>query len=209
VHAKLTNVDGSDTDGGDSVGPVNLMLHSLFSQIDVALNGKTITSSTSTYVYRAMVEETLLDYGEPAKESQLTAALFYKDSAGHIDDTDVGDGGANIGLKRRVAYTAGRSVVDIMGRLHCDLFFQEKLMISSVGMHLRLVQSKNAFVIMSGIQDATYVVEIVKAALRVRKVRISPTVALAHAKALEYANAKYPMHRIEYKNFTVPTNHLR
>ena len=82
VQAKLTNADGSDTDGGDSVGPVNLMLHSLFSQIDVALNGKTITSSTSTYAYRAMVE-TLLDYGKPAKESQLTTALFYKDSAGH------------------------------------------------------------------------------------------------------------------------------
>jgi hypothetical protein len=207
VQAKLTNADGSDTDGGDSVGPVNLMLHSLFSQIDVALNGKTITSSTSTYAYRAMVE-TLLDYGKPAKESQLTAALFYKDSAGHMDDADTGNGGANIGLRRRVTHTVGSSVVDMMGRLHCDLFFQEKLMISSVGMHLRLVQSKSAFVIMSETQDAKYVVEIVKATLRVRKVRISPTVALAHAKALEYGNAKYPMQRVECKTFTVPANHL-
>jgi hypothetical protein len=207
VQAKLTNAGGSDTDGGDCVGPVNLMLHSLLPQIYVALNGKTITSSTSTYAYRAMVE-TLLDYGKPAKESQLTAALFYKDSAGHMDETDTGNAESNIGLRRRVTHTVDSRVVDMMGRLHCDLFFQEKLMISSVGMHLRLVQSKSAFVIMSGTQDAKYVVEIFKATLRVRKVRISPTVALAHAKALEYANAKYPMQRVECKTFTVPANHV-
>lgn len=209
LHAqvKLTAADGSDTDGAASVGPVNLLLHSLFSQVDVSLNGKTITSSTNTYAYRAMIE-TLLDYGKPAKESQLTAALFYKDTAGHMDDTNVGGGGTNMGLRKRVAHTAESRVVDMMGRLHCDLFFQEKLMLSSVDMRVRLVQSKHAFVIMSGENDAGYVVEIVKAVLRVRKVSVAPPIALAHAKALEYSNAKYPMQRVECKTFTVPANHL-
>jgi len=54
---------------------VNLFLHSLFSQVDISLNGTLITASTSTYPYRAMLE-TLLSYGEDAKTSQLTSALY-------------------------------------------------------------------------------------------------------------------------------------
>ena len=59
---------------------MNLFLHSLFSQVDISLNGTLITASTNTYPYRAM--ETLLSYGNDAKTSQLTSAMFYKDTAG-------------------------------------------------------------------------------------------------------------------------------
>lgn len=38
----------------------------------------------------------LLDYGKPAKESKLMAALFYKDSTGFMDNIEFNNGGANI-----------------------------------------------------------------------------------------------------------------
>jgi len=84
VKAKLTAVDGANLAANAAVGPVNLFLHSMFSQVDISLNGTLITSSTNTYPYRAVLE-TLLSYGEDAKTSQLTSALFYKDQAGVMD----------------------------------------------------------------------------------------------------------------------------
>jgi len=72
VRAKITQADGADIANNAPVGPVNLFLHSLFSQVDVALNGTQITPSMNTYPYRAMIE-TLLSYGGDAKESQLTS----------------------------------------------------------------------------------------------------------------------------------------
>ena len=42
-----------------------------------------MTQATGTYSYRAYLE-TLLHYGPAAKKSQLTAALFYKDTAGKM-----------------------------------------------------------------------------------------------------------------------------
>ena len=63
---------------------MNLFLHSLFSQVDVSLNERLISPSTNTYPYRAMLE-TLLNYGEDAKSSQLTMAMFYKDTPGKMD----------------------------------------------------------------------------------------------------------------------------
>jgi len=78
VRAKLTAMDNANLSADAAVGPVNLFLHNMFSQVDISLNGTLITLSTNTYSYRAVLE-TLLSYGEDAKTSQLTSALFYKD----------------------------------------------------------------------------------------------------------------------------------
>ena len=53
--------------------------------------------------------------------------------------------------------------------------------------------------------DLDYKVVKMKAKLFVRKIRVAPAVALAHAKALELGNAKYPMMYVECKTFTVPS----
>jgi len=78
VKAKITANNGGNLAADAEVGPANLFLHSLFSQVDISFNGTLITPSTNTYPYRAMLE-TLLGYGEDSKKSQLTSALFYKD----------------------------------------------------------------------------------------------------------------------------------
>ena len=68
VTAKITNGDGTDLAPDAAVGPVNLFLHSLFSQIDMYLNDKLITSSVNTYAYRAYLK-TLLSYEKAAKHT--------------------------------------------------------------------------------------------------------------------------------------------
>ena len=107
-----------------AVGPVNLFLHSLFSQVDISLNGTLITASTNTYPHRAMLE-TLLSYGKDAKKSQLTSALFYKDQAGTMDSINFGDNPAlrNDGLVKRRSIVRESREFDMMGRLHGDIFF--------------------------------------------------------------------------------------
>jgi hypothetical protein len=48
ARAKNTRINGDDLDAADTVGPVNNFFHSLFSQVDVSLNGTLITSSMNT-----------------------------------------------------------------------------------------------------------------------------------------------------------------
>ena len=66
VQAKVTRANGDDLDLADPVGPVNIWLHSLFSQVDVYLNGTLVTPSTNTYAYRAYIETS---YGPDAKDT--------------------------------------------------------------------------------------------------------------------------------------------
>ena len=93
----------------------------------------------------------------------------------------------------------------MLRRIHGDVFFQEKLLLSNLNVHIRLTSSDNRFAIMGDGADLDYKVVIIKAKLLVRKMRVAPAVVLAHAKALELGNAKYPMMRVECKTFTVPS----
>jgi len=94
VRAKVTNAQGADLAADAAVGPINLLLHSMFSQIVISLNGTLISSSTNTYAYRSIIE-TLLSFGEDAKKSQLTSEMFYKDTAGKMNSVTFGDANEN------------------------------------------------------------------------------------------------------------------
>ena len=58
ARAKVTQADGTSLAAGVDVAPVIDWLHTLFSRVDVSLNGTLISPSENTYGYRAYVEAT-------------------------------------------------------------------------------------------------------------------------------------------------------
>lgn len=204
IRAKITQLDGTDIDADTAIGPTNLFLHSLFSQVDISLNGTQITPATNTYPYRAIIE-TLLSYGKETKKSQLTSELYYKDKSGNMDSVTIAEATRNEGLFKRLRLTRESRVIDMMGRIHADIFFQDRYVLNEVGTKIKLVRSKDTFCL-TGV--ANHKVKIMSAVMHVRKVKLTPSVFLAHAKALERANAKYPIRRVICKTFTVPTGFL-
>ena len=204
VKAKIVKGTGANLADDDVVAPTNLWLHSLFSQMDITLNGTQITASTNTYPYRAMIE-TLLSYGGDAKESQLTSALFYKDTAGEMDSHVLDGEHKNLGFIKRAAFTAGSKTVDLMGRIHADIFFQERYILNEVNAKIKLHRARDTFSIH---HNGAFKVNILSAVLYVRKIKLLPSVFLAQAKTLETSNAKYPIRRVICKSFTIPTGFL-
>ena len=155
VKANITKANGTALDPNEQVGPVNLFLHFLFSQVDVSLNERLISPSTNTYPYRAMIE-TLLNYGEDAKSSQLTMAMFYKDTPGKMNAVNpvADDDDANLGLKARYAFTKTSNTVDMIGPIHSDIFFQDRLILNGVNLRLKLNRAKNSFCLVSSVIKA-------------------------------------------------------
>ena len=206
VRAKVTKANGNDLDANEKVGIVNNFLHSLFKQVDVFLKEKQVTQATGTYAYRAYLE-TLLNYGPAAKESQLTAAMFYKDTAGKMDvaDPTAAAANANMGLKKRYAFNQERGVIEMARPLFCDVFKSERLLLSFVDLKVILNRNVNAFCLMSDIDDAAHKVVLTEAYLKVRKVKVSPSVSIAHELALKKGPAIYPVRRVECKTFIIPT----
>ena len=211
VRAQLLKGDGTAIDNTTHVSPCNLFLHSLFSEIDVKLNGTLITSSNNTYPYRAYIE-TLLSYGRDAKKSQLTSAMYYKDEGGNVGFEE-GDPHAaaatNKGSVKRNSFFRNGEIVPMQGPIHLDLMFQDRYLPSDVGMQLRFVRSKDAFSLMSDAANPAFRVKIHECKLLIRKVNISPSVFIAQAKAFEVGNAKYPIRRVVCKSYSVGTTTTR
>ena len=77
VKAKITAADGANLGADVQVGPVNLWLHALFSQVEVFLNNKLVTPSSTAYPYRAYIE-TILNFSKDAKDSHLNLLCSIK-----------------------------------------------------------------------------------------------------------------------------------
>ena len=201
IRAKVVRGVGTDLAANTPVAPVNNWLHSLFRQVDVYLNDTLVTPSSNTYPFRAYVD-TVLSYRAEAKNTQLTSQLWYKDTAGHMDATTVN--GGKTGLIERQRHIAESRIVEMMGRLHVDLFLQNRFLLNGVSVKIRLVRSKDAFSLMAGGQNPDYKVQIVDAVLFARKAVLSPTVQMAHIKALEKGTAKYPIRPVDCKVYSIP-----
>ena len=77
LKVQIITSDRKPQQESDVVGQANMFLHSLFSKIEVKLNGHQVcTMNNYVYPYRAILE-TLLSYGEEAKTSYLESELFY------------------------------------------------------------------------------------------------------------------------------------
>lgn len=198
VKVKVTPVDATKT---DPAGLVNLPLHSLWEQVEVSLQQKCISPSSKNYGYKALIE-TLVSYDRGAKESQLQAAGYYKDSPDNIDGAHPITGG-NTGLAVRYALTSNDKIADFVGPLHADVCQQNRLILNGVEIQIKLCPSDSKFCLMSDGDEANYKVDIVDAFLKVCKVTLAPSILLAHSQLLDTTPAKYPYECTEIKTYTI------
>ena len=195
AKVKVVKPDGRDLELGvpdNNVTPTNLLLHSLFSEVDVYLNSTQLNTPSGAYPYLAYLQ-TLLTYSPNVKQTQMEAAMFCKDAPNHFNEVIGDDNPGGIARRRRIA---GSREVELIGRLHADIFMQPKYLLSYVDLRVKLIRNKQAFLLLTPRvdgQQTEYKVEILDASLVVRKVKISPVISLAHAKVLEKNNAIYPI----------------
>ncbi|XP_051780756.1 uncharacterized protein F54H12.2-like [Erpetoichthys calabaricus] len=200
IQCQIVNADGTNPPPVAKVAFVNYPIASLFSQVDVTLGDRLISQSSSLYPYRALFDG-LLNYSNETLRFQFASGLFYKDTANERENTALD--GPNEGFKKRNGYTSQGKTVELLGPIHSDLFFQEKLILNGVDVRIKMVRSKNEFCLMSG-DTERYKVNILSASLFVKKVKVSAAVKLGHAHALTNANAKYPMERVNMKVLSMP-----
>lgn len=199
LQTEVTSNDDVVSDGSQvSVGPVNLLLHSMFRQVDLTINDVLVSSSGDTYPYRAYLT-TLMSYGEAAKGSWLARLEGWgSDEAGKYDVAD------NAGLKLRTDTVKNSRYFDLKGRLHIDLLMQERLVPNNCNVKITLIRSRPQFYMMS-FEDTVRgaCVEISEATLEARKVKLSAGEQMRLEKVLSGPGGKYPITHSVVRHFTV------
>jgi hypothetical protein len=184
----------------DKVTPINLVLHSLFSQVDVQLQQQ-LVSSNQLYPYKAYVE-TLLHYDEGAKKTFLQSQGYAKDRSEKIDVLE--PGGGNPGLNDRFGWFATGKVIDFEGLPMADICQQERMVLNGVEINMRLWRTPDAFLLLAAREDAAkYTLVLKEVYLRVCKVIPAPPITLALSAGLKEKPAVYPYTRTEMRAFNL------
>ena len=186
------------------VGPINNLLGSLWSQVDVSLQQQVITSSVGTnYPYKAYLD-TLLNNGYEAKNNQLQAQLFYKDTGLSLSDPNDPSVGINFGLTLRAEHFRESKITDLEGPLFMDICQQDHLILNGVPLDIKLYPKPEPFVLITPNPSPSYKLEITDIMLKVCMVVVSPGIIEGHSKALGSSPAQYSIHRSDIKTFSVP-----
>lgn len=98
ARIKIVKEDGS-TLPTKTVGPINNVLHSLFSSVRLTVNDTPITVNDSDYPYKAYITN-LMTYPITCKSSQLIIQGWDSDLNGFFDDVT----SSNAGFTNRTAY---------------------------------------------------------------------------------------------------------
>lgn len=188
----------------DKVGVVNNLLHSLFRQCAIYLNNKPIAQTDNNYNYRSYFEN-LLSYGSEAADIHLEGSAWILDTPGQMD---VHEEKKNIGLDKQKALFGKSNTVELVGRIHGDLFNQPKFLINGVDLRIIFTLEKPEFYVMSNVDANNSCIEIQEATLYMNHVTVNPNILVAHQAVLAKQNATYPYKRVEVKSYTVAPGSL-
>jgi len=143
VRGNLVAEDGSALDSAYGTTVVRNLLHSLFSQCIVILNGVSLSSSKVLYNYRAYLD-TLLTYGHDASQSNLTSAFWYPDE-GDFSTHNPPNEALILGYQVRSKVTYKSAEIEMYGCVHNDLFNVFRLRLPGVQLQIKFTKSKSDF----------------------------------------------------------------
>lgn len=205
LEVTLYNPDGKDFATPNNVLFSNNTLHSLFSHVELFLNGQLISSSNNNYHHAAFVE------------TELTADTTSKETWAHCQGYKYrGSTKKSLEIKDRLMdkfSTGGKCTLQLYGAPHVDFLDCERLLLPGVTLHLRFYRSPNNCAletltsldeeVVKSLDQNPPVVIIERASLFVNKIVLSDAVKVSIERALTKSSAVYPYIENLSKSFII------
>ena len=204
IKGKVVQLDGTDFPAAqdDRYSLINYALNTIFDQLEVTLGGTLVSQSSKTYHY--------LSYIEALIQNSSDAGFTFMKSAGFQSPFNV----ANLdfdAVRTELHSLVTRSKnFSLYGRLHGAIFNSDRLLLNGVPLHLTFSRASPAFYAMGsaavagGAAAAEPILNLSEVSLFVRKVKLSPNLLNAHARALQISKAIYPIKRSIIKVINLP-----
>ena len=213
IEITKQNGDPLDTDEPDyaeSALPIDMIHHTMWSNVVVELNQTAVSFSNTNYMYKAAIE-TILSYSHDAKTNQLSV-IGYTGDEGNFDSIHPTkppagqDASAlNSGLFRRSPWFRNNNSMQFAGPILADICNQNRLILNGVDISIKLYPTKDSFRLMTFPLNLNCKINVKDIYLDVCKVDVSPSVMLAQNSLLKKnITAKYPHQRTEVKAFHIP-----
>ena len=212
VKVRIKNADGTNLGpfvgntpanptAANSVAFVNNSLNSLFSGVDIKLNGVSVNSNFFTNPFVTYIQ-TILSYGYDAFESKL--ALGGWEIEEDLEANAAEDGAeADTGFYRRAQKTRESRVWTLSGPLHSSITLQNRYILPLVPISITLTKSRPEFCLHSNSQNPNYLIEITSAKIIIKRVKILSTYKLRIENELLKNEALYPLKTFECRPYSL------
>lgn len=191
LKCKIVNADGTVLKKDADIALINNSMHSLFSDIALLLNGVKVEGGDGMYPFRAYIDTVFSHSADILTQQGFTYGY-------NRDDATLMDSNTNAGHVTRKTWSELSAVREFMGKLHLDLFKQDRLLIPGVDVIVRLERAKDAFAIMNHAGEAERPkVVITEAKLHIKTVKVATEVFDMHMQAMQNEiSAIYPINRV-------------
>lgn len=197
---KITNKDGTPLTAADNVAAINMIGASMIDKVDISIGGRSVSDlQTTHYPYKAYLE-TLMSYGETAKNSQLRCVEWsvddpsqYEDFAKYVpkvekvEEKKNRDGAItqaaapevpatnskNSGYITRRSRAAGSTTMQTVWALHNDFFNMGVLFPPDCKLSVTLTKSSDNFLLCTGHANKQYAIDVIDTYLEVHYINLA------------------------------------
>lgn len=208
VAFKVLHEDGTDVDQTkDKVALNNLSIATLFSDASLKIGETQVEGGAADYPYKGYFR-TVMQFTPSTQSTEMRAMGWYKDEAGKFDDA------SNKGFVKRKELVGDSNLIEMMGPLYFDFFNQDRYLINSTPIKIKLIPNKPEFVLNSFVTAAAgatlpkYKIAFEKAVLYVERLEMNPSVINGHARGLNTQNARYYLNHTDLFSYTIPAGQL-
>lgn len=176
---------------------VNNLMHSLFSNCELYLQGVQVSTTNNLYAHKTLIETELSHPTECKKTILRCQGYAFEDDPG-----DTRDGEA---FESRRASVKDRQPIHLYGNIAIDFFGTDKFLLPDVEARIRLIRSANSFVLIRNPEsEVNYTVKIIKASIHIHKLELKTDSFLSIERALTKKPARYPFTEVISKSFIIP-----
>lgn len=142
--------------------------------------------------------ENMLNYSPETVNLHLDTVIFELDTVNQFDNFN-----QNTGMQKRGLLFKHEEEIELIGRLHCDVFNCNKLLLNGISFQLTLELNDPKFYLFKKTATNTSELKIIDCNLFMDHVKVLPDVALSIERHLENKMAIYPYKRVDVKTFSL------
>ena len=184
---------------------VNQPISSVFSSVNIKLNGHLISDSYACYNYLAFIQS-LFSYNGDSRGTITRLLGFDEDD----DPTQVQahDDAVHSSFKTRAEWVTGSNSATFIGPVFHEFMHQGRALIPHVEMSFEFVKAPASFVVISNLATCNYQYEIEELKMFVKRMKILPSVKLDLEAKLEKEPARYPLTQSSVKPYFIDENQV-
>lgn len=188
-----------------AIVPVDNILHSMWSGIDIYMNGEQVSTTNQKYMYKAYIE-TVLNNSYSTKDHQLKSSGFYGDNGNRDEFFNIS---FNKGMEKRFLRFQNNDRVELMGFPLSDMMGIQAAIINGVEIEIIFTPNIDSLRLQCFGDKKYGRLVLDDIVFYVCKRSFAKEVVLAHAEILEKSEASYLFKKTEIRTYNGTKGHTQ